>query len=272
MLRIEDDERVRVVTLDRPEALNAFNEALYDATADALIDAAVDPGVAVVVLTGAGRAFSAGTDVVEMAARTTGGIENGRYGFPGFVDVLAAFPKPLVCAVNGLALGIGVTILGFADLALVSTGARLRCPFTDLAVAPEAASSVTFPMLLGRQRAIWMLCSSEWFSGAECVEMGLAWRLCEPDALMPETMAAARILAGKPIASLVASKRTIVAGHRDAVAAARERENAAFAELLGAPASLEAFAALAARRDPDFAAVDAAHPVDCAEMEALRRR
>jgi enoyl-CoA hydratase/carnithine racemase len=117
-----------------------------------------------------------------------------------------------------------------------------------------------------------MLCSSEWFSGAECVEMGLAWRLCEPDVLMPETMAAARVLAGKPIASLVASKHTIVAGHRDAVAAARERENAAFAELLGAPASLEAFAALAARRDPDFAAVDAAHPVDCAEIEALRRR
>jgi enoyl-CoA hydratase/carnithine racemase len=271
VLRIDDGERVRVLTLDRPEALNAFDEALYDRFAEALIDAATDPTVAVVVVTGAGRAFSAGTDVVEMAARTTGEVEHGRYGFPGMVDVLAAFPKPLVCAVNGLALGIGATILGFADLALVSTEARVRCPFTDLAVAPEAASSYTFPLLLGRQQATWVLMSSEWFSGPECVEMGLAWRLCEPDALLPEAMTVARTLARKSIASLVESKRTIVAAHRDAIAAARTRENAAYQVLLGAPANLEAFAALGARREPDFVAVDAAHPVDLSAYESLRR-
>jgi enoyl-CoA hydratase/carnithine racemase len=272
VLQIEDVERVRVITLDRPEALNAFNEALYDATAEALIDAAVDPGVAVVVITGGGeRAFSAGTDVIEMAARTTGEVENGRYGFPGMVDVLAAFPKPLICAVNGLALGIGATILGFADLALMSTEARVRCPFTDLAVAPEAASSFTFPQLLGRQQATWVLMSSKWFSGAECVEMGLAWKLCEPEQLMPETMAAATLLARKSLASLIESKRTIVAGQRDAIAAARARENAAFQVLLGAPASMEAFAALGARREPEFVSVDAANPVDLSEFEALRR-
>lgn len=272
MLRIEDVERVRVITLDRPEALNAFNEALYDATAEALIDAAVDPGVAVVVITGGGdRAFSAGTDVVEMAARTTGTVENGRYGFPGMVDVLAAFPKPLLCAVNGMALGIGATIIGFADLALMSTAARVRCPFTDLAVAPEAASSFTFPQLLGRQQATWVLMSSEWFSGAECVEMGLAWKLCEPDDLLPETLRVATVLARKSIASLVESKRTIVAAQGDAIAAARARENAAFQVLLGAPASMEAFAALGARREPDFVSVDAANPVDLSVFESLRR-
>lgn len=271
MLRIEDVERVRVIALDRPEALNAFNEALYDAFAEALIDAATDPGVAVVVVTGEGRAFSAGTDVVEMAARTTGEVENGRYGFPGMVDVLSAFPKPLVCAVNGLALGIGATILGFADLALMSTAARVRCPFTDLAVAPEAASSFTFPQLLGRQQATWVLMSSEWFSGAECVEMGLAWRLCEPEQLMTETMAAATLLARKSIASLVESKRVIVEAQRAQVEAARARENAAYQKLLGAPASMEAFAALSARREPDFVTVDGAHPVDLSEFEALRR-
>ncbi len=271
MLRSDDVERVRVLTLDRPDALNAFNEALYDAFAEALIDAATAPDVAVVVVTGSGRAFSAGTDVIEMAARTAGGVENGRYGFPGMVDVLTAFPKPLICAVNGLALGIGATLLGFADLALMSTEARVRCPFTDLAVAPEAASSYTFPLMLGRQQATWVLMSSEWFSGAECVEMGMAWKLCEPDDLLPETMAAATVLARKSIASLVESKRTIVAAQRDAIAAARARENAAFAVLLGAPASMEAFAALAARREPDFVSVDAANPVDLSEYESLRR-
>lgn len=264
MLRIDDDDRVRTITLDRPDALNAFNEALYDAATEALLDATGDPGVAVVVITGRGRAFSAGTDVMEMAARTVDpdNFVAGKHGFPGLVDQLVAFPKPLLCAVNGMALGIGATMLGFADLVLMSTEARVRCPFTDLAVAPEAGSSFTFPLLLGRQHATWTLMSSEWFTAAECEAMGLAWRVCEPDALMPQTLDVARHLASKSLGSLIETKRTIVSGSRDAVAAARRREDEAFRRLLGRPASLEAFAALGERRSPEFARVDAEHPVD----------
>ena len=264
ILQVRDEGRVRVLTLHRPDALNAFNEALYDATAEALADAAAARDVAVVVLTGTGRAFSAGTDVLEMAARTTDpdSFEAGRYGFPGLIDQLTSFPKPLLCAVNGLALGIGATLLGYAELVVMSTEARIRCPFTDLAVAPEAASSYLFPLLLGRQAASWVLLSSEWFSAAECLEMGLAWRVVAPDALLPDTLAVAQQLAAKPIASLVETKRTIAAAHRDLIAAARAREDTAFVRLMGEPANLEAFAALAERRPPDFAAIDAANPVD----------
>ena len=264
MIRSEDHGRVRVLTLDRPDALNAFNEALYDAATEALSDAAQSPDVAVVVLTGAGRAFSAGTDVVEMASRTTDpeNFTAGVHGFPGLVDQLTAFPKPFLCAVNGLSLGIGATLLGYADLVFMSTEARVRCPFTDLAVAPEAASSYLFPLLLGRQHATWLLMSSEWFSADDCLRMGLAWRVVAPDELLPETLAVAQRLAAKPLGSLVETKRTIVAAHRDLIAAARRREDNAFARLLGQAANLEAFTALAERRPPDFAAVDAAHPVD----------
>lgn len=267
MLQISDEGRVRVLALDRPEALNAFNEALYDATTEALAEAARSPEVAVAVLTGTGRAFSAGTDVAELATRTSdpGGFGAGAHGFPGMLDELTRFPKPLICAVNGLALGIGATVLGFADLVLMSSDARVRCPFTDLAVAPEAGSSYLFPLLLGRQEATWLLMSSEWFSAAECARMGLAWRVTAPDALMPETLEVAHHLAAKPIASLVESKRTISAGHRSSIEAARAREDTAFARLLGKPANLEAFAALGDRRAPDFAAVDRAHPVDIEE-------
>jgi enoyl-CoA hydratase/carnithine racemase len=266
MLRIDDADRVRTITLDRPDALNAFNEALYDATTEALLDATSDPGVAVVVITGNGRAFSAGTDVMEMAARTVDpdSFVAGTHGFPGLVDQLVAFPKPMLCAVNGMALGIGATMLGFADLVLMSTAARVRCPFTDLAVAPEAGSSFTFPLLLGRQHATWTLMSSEWFSAAECERMGLAWRVCEPDELLPQTLEVARHLASKSLGSLIETKRTIVSGTRDAIAAARKREDEAFRRLLGQPASLEAFAALGERRPPEFARVDAEHPVDAA--------
>ncbi len=265
LLGVEDEGRVRVIRLSRTEALNAFNEALYDATTDALIAAATDPDVAVVLLTGSGRAFSAGTDVIEMATRTDDpNFVAGRHGFPGLIDELTRFPKPLVCAVNGLALGVGATLLGFADLVLMSTDARVRCPFTDLAVAPEAASSYLFPLLVGRQNATWLLMSSEWFGAEECRDMGLAWRVCDPGSLIAESMEVARHLAAKPLASLVETKRTIVAGHRAAIAEARRREDLAFQRLLGAPASKEAFEALAARRPPDFLGVDAEHPVDVA--------
>ena len=128
VLEITDVDRIRIITLNRPDALNAFNEALYDATTDALLDAAADNSVAVVIITGTGRSFSAGTDVVEMAMRNTGGVESGRHGFPGLVDNLVDFPKPLICAVNGMALGIGATMLALSDLVFMLTWAsRGKC-------------------------------------------------------------------------------------------------------------------------------------------------
>ncbi|WP_420638732.1 enoyl-CoA hydratase/isomerase family protein [Candidatus Poriferisocius sp.] len=254
MLRIDDQGRVRVLTLDRPEALNAFSEALYDLAADALIDAAADPDVAVVVMTGTGRAFCAGTDLVEMGARNPGGggVEPGRHGFPGMIDQMDSFPKPFLVAVNGLALGVGATMLGFADLAFMSSEARLRCPFSSLGVAPEAASSYTFPLLLGRQQAMWTLLSAEWIGATEAQEMGLVWKVCPPEELMDTTLAHAQKLAVLPVSSLVESKALITHGWHDGVAAARERENAAFSRLMGAPANAEAVAAFMEKRPPDF--------------------
>ena len=252
-LLVNDENRVRTLTLDRPEALNAFNEALYDATAEALLDAAVDPDVAVVLITGNGRGFSAGTDLLEMhRIATDPTFERGEHGFPGLIDALVAFPKPLVVAVNGVGLGIGCTILGFADLAFMSTAAKLKCPFTSLGVAPEAASSYLMPLLVGRQNAAWLLQSAEWVSAEEAKEMGLVWRVCKPDDLLAEATRYAEVLAARSIASLVAVKRTMTEPLRAGIDAARERENAAFAELLGGPANLEALSAFAEGREPDF--------------------
>jgi len=259
VIRTEDAERVRTITLDRPEKLNAFNEALYAAATDALNDAAADPGIAVVVFTGNGRAYSAGVDIGDLASAAEG--SSGQSAFPGFVNRLATFPKPLICAVNGLAVGIGATMLAYADLVFMSSEARIRTPFTALSVAPEAGSSFTFPRLLGRQNAAWMLMSSEWFSAEQCLAMGLAWKVCEPDALLDEASAYARVLARKPMGSLIETKRAIIASLVQPVTDAIERENQAFARLLGTPANNEALAAFAERRDPDFVTVDKQHPV-----------
>jgi len=257
-LLIDDAARVRTLTLDRPDALNAFDEALYDATTEALLAAAEDPTVAVVLLTGNGRAFSAGTDLLEMHRMATDPtFERGTHGFPGLVDALAAFPKPLVCAVNGLGLGIGATVLGFADLAFMSSTARLKCPFTSLGVAPEAASSYLLPRLMGRQNAAWMLLSAEWIGAQEALDMGLVWKVCEPEDLLATARRHAETLAARPISSLRAVKATMTAPLREEIASARERENACFAELMGGPANLEALTAFAEGREPDFTALPA---------------
>jgi enoyl-CoA hydratase/carnithine racemase len=242
-LLINDENRVRTLTLNRPDALNAFNEALYDATAEALNAAAEDPEVAVVVISGTGRAFSAGQDLNEMAARISDpGFTPGTHGFPGLIDALARFPKPLICAVNGLGLGLGTTILGFADLVFMSMTARLKCPFTSLGVAPEAASSYLLPALTGRQNAAWLLMSSEWVDAAEALRMGLVWKVCEPDELLADARRHAEVLAAKPISSLIAVKEAMVEPTRNLIAAARAREDAYFAEMMGAPANAEALA------------------------------
>ncbi|HNA98620.1 MAG TPA: enoyl-CoA hydratase/isomerase family protein [Marmoricola sp.] len=252
-LLIEDRDRVRTLTLNRPEALNAFNEELYDAAAEAILEANAAPDIAVVLITGAGRAFSAGQDLMEMhQIATDPNFQRGAHGFVGFTDALVALDKPLIVAVNGLGLGIGATILGYADLALMSTNARLKCPFTSLGVAPEAGSSYTFPRLMGHQNAAWMLLSAEWISPTEAREMGLVRELCEPDQLLTRARELAQGLARLPISSLIAVKQTMMAPHREAINRARQQENQLFDELMGSPANLEALAAFAEGREPDF--------------------
>ncbi|KUI20951.1 crotonase [Mycobacterium lehmannii] len=249
-LRIADDNRIRTLTLNRPDVLNAFNEELYLATATALRDAAADDEVAVVLLTGEGRAFSAGNDLNEMQRRITDPAfnEQGSH-FTTMIDALADFPKPLICAVNGVGVGIGATILGYADLVFMSADARLKTPFTSLGVAPEAASSYLLPRLIGRQNAAWLLMSSEWVDAVEAHRMGLAWKVCPPEELLAEARRHAEVLASRPIASLMAVKQTMTAPTREGIDAATARENEHFAVLMGAAANASALADFTGKRD-----------------------
>jgi enoyl-CoA hydratase/carnithine racemase len=249
LVETSDANGVRTLTLNRPDALNAFNEALYDATTIALLEADEDPSVAVIMLTGAGRAFSAGNDLLEMQARITDpDFVQGEHGFPGLIRTLTALRKPLILAVNGLGVGIGATILGYADLVFMSSSARLKCPFTSLGVAPEAASSYLLPQLIGRQNAAWMLMSSEWVHADEALRMGLAWKVCEPDDLIPEATRHAEVLASRSIPSLMAVKETIVDPTRSEITAAAAREYALFEVLLGAAANVDALSEFSDRR------------------------
>jgi enoyl-CoA hydratase/carnithine racemase len=230
-VRAEDRGAVRLLTLDRPDALNAFDSPLYRATGAALTAARDDDTVRVVVLTGAGRAFSAGQDLGEMARIAAG--EPVESGFPVLLAALESFDKPLVAAVNGPAVGIGFTLLPHCDLVLVAEGAKFRTPFAEMGVPPEAGSSVLFPARMGWQRAAEVLFTSPWLSAEEAVECGIALRAVPPDDLLPQAMALAERIAAAPLPALREIKATMLAGRTDAVRAARAREEAAFARVLG---------------------------------------
>jgi len=255
ILEVVDDARVRVLTLNRPEALNAFNDELYHSAGAALEDAAERPDVACVVITGAGRAFSAGQDLAEMgrlSAATNTDFGGDGPGFPRFLDTLAAFGKPVIAAVNGIGVGIGMTMLLHVDIAIIASTARLRAPFVPLGVVPEAAGSLLMPIVMGNQRAALKLYTGDWVTADEAVECGLALRAVAPDELMSETMDLARRIAKMPVASLSATKRVVIEGRIDAVRAARAREDRAFTGMVGRPANMEAITAFLEKREPDF--------------------
>lgn len=249
VVRIEDSERVRLVTLDRPDALNAFNDDLYDALRDALLDAAKRPDVAVAVVTGAGRAFSAGQDLKPGAAHPPDGEP---HGFGPFMDALDSFPKPLIGAVNGLGIGIGLTFLPHCDLVLIARGAKLRAPFVSLGLTAEASSTFLLPLRVGWQTTAHLLYTSEWIDADRAVEVGLAFRVSEPDRLLEDALDLAQVIARMPIASLVETKQLLLSARHDAVRAARAREGAAFERLGGGAANREAVAAFREKREPDF--------------------
>jgi len=231
---VEDSGGVRVVTFDRPEARNAFDQAMYRAVTGALAGGSADDSVAVVVLTGRGTAFTAGQDLREMAAMAAGGPGAGS-GFRALLDLLEAFDKPLLVAVNGVAVGLGLTLLGFADLALADEGARLRAPFAELGVPPEAASTFLLPQRMGWQKASLALLAAEWLDADQALEAGLVVRVVPGGAVLAETVALARRIASFPPRATREIKRLMVAARREAVAAARTREEATFAALLADP-------------------------------------
>jgi enoyl-CoA hydratase/carnithine racemase len=247
-IRISDDGSVRTLVLNRPDALNAFSGLLMDELTDAFIDARVTTTVKAVILTGAGRAFSAGADLQEMGRNTY----RPRHGFAGLLDAILDFPKPFLLAVNGLGVGIGATICGLADFVYMAASARLRCPFSTLGLTAEAASTVTFPQLMGRQRAAWFLMSAEWMSAAECKDAGLALEVVPDAMLMTRVREQAAKLAALPLASLVQTKALIMDPLRPQLRESAQAENAGLAALLGGPANREALAAFREKRAADF--------------------
>jgi enoyl-CoA hydratase/carnithine racemase len=249
--RIETEDAapgVRVVAFNRPEVRNAFDTAMYFEVTAALREADGDEAVRTVVLTGRGGAFSSGADLHEMAAIASGAVVEGSdRGFQGLLDTLGTIEVPLLAAVSGVGVGLGFTVLAHCDLVLVEEGARLRVPFAELGVPPEAASSVLFPAVMGWQQAARVLLTSDWVEAEELVRLGLALRTCAAGTVLDETVALAGRVAAHPRVATRAITSLMRVGRRDAVELANRREQAAFGRLLGAAVGIGTLADFAAK-------------------------
>lgn len=235
-VEIEDGDGVRLIAFDRPDVRNAFDAAMYEAVSAALSDALVEDGVRSVVITGRGKAFTAGQDLREMAELAAGnGGPDGGSGFRRLMEVVVSFDKPLLAAVHGVGVGLGCTLLAHVDLVLLDEGARLRVPFAELGVPPEAASSWLLPERLGWQRAAALLLASEWIDAREAVAVGLALRVCPEGTVLAETMELARRVASYPAHATREIKRLMMAPRAGEIGAARVREESAFAALFADP-------------------------------------
>ncbi len=240
---------VRVIALNRPEKKNALTREIYDALSAALKVADADSKVRVVCLTGSGDAFTAGNDIADF--RSGPPPLSHEVGPGGFIAAVAGMEKPVIAAVNGLAVGIGTTILLHCDLVYAAAGARLQLPFVNLGLVPEAGSSFLLPGILGRHRAAELFFFGEPFDAATAERWGLVNAVFPDGELMDRTLERAEALASRPARVVRLIKRLLTTP----AASARERAEEELRLLtaqLDAGEAREAMQAFLERRRPDF--------------------
>ncbi|MFO7305057.1 MAG: enoyl-CoA hydratase-related protein [Gammaproteobacteria bacterium] len=245
-VRILLEDQVLRLTLARPEKKNALTGAMYEALAGALVRAESDPQVHVVLFDAEGDSFSAGNDLTEFAAVASGAIEPSALKVRTFLDALATATLPYVAAVQGAAVGIGTTLLLHCDLVYLGEDAQLSTPFVNLALVPEAASSVLLPERIGHARAFALFALGETLDAQRAVELGLANAVLPSHTVREHALAQAKALAKRPVGALRATKQLM----RDAAAirAVMAREIEMFSERLRSEEALTAFKAFAARK------------------------
>lgn len=235
---------VLVIRLNRPEKKNAITTAMYARMTEALHEADNDPEVRAVAFLGTDNCFSAGNDMADFLTYAMGG--GGRPSAADFLQALATCDKPMVSGVDGLAIGIGTTIHLHCDMTIASNRSLFRTPFVDLALVPEAASSLIAPRVMGHQRAFALLAAGESFSAEQAREAGIVWKVVSSDAVEAETLALAANLAAKPPHAMKIA-RNLIRGNGDDVLARMEEELVHFTAQLRSAEARAAFEAFMRR-------------------------
>ena len=255
-IEIKVQDGVQVVRFTRADKKNAFTGPMYNAMSEALDAADRNDAIAVTIFIGSGGVFSAGNDINDFLRRAAASASGDGKGIPApsldFIRRLPKVTKSMIAAVDGLAIGVGTTMLLHCDLVYASPAASLRTPFLDLGLIQEAGSSITAPARMGYPRAFEMICLGEPFSAERAYQAGLISAIVPAEQLEATALAAARRLAAKPHQALMISRRLLRQGFPD-IGAMIDQEAAAYAVLMRSPEAREAFSAFLEKRPPDFA-------------------
>lgn len=246
---IHHDAGVCTITLNRYEKKNSITKTMYQTMADALVAAKDDAAIRAVVIQGHEVIFSAGNDIADFLNNPPSTQDSPVFQF---LRGIATFPKPLIAAVCGPAVGIGTTLLLHCDLVYAGDNAAFSMPFVNLGLCPEAASSLLVPQLMGYHRAAEALLLGEPFMAEAAQEVGLVNRILPPLEVNSYAQAIARKLALKPLSSLVETKRLMKQSNAPAVLLVMGEEGHSFGRMLKEPAAREAFGAFMEKRKPDF--------------------
>ncbi len=236
-IRFETSDAIATITLDRPDVLNAYQPAMGNELVEAFARARDDDGIRAVVLTGAGRAFCAGVDLKfmkEHAARITGGedlVPLGEEHFvKGFAQDLAAFPKPVIVAINGPAIGVGVTLSLPCDIRLAAESARLGMTFTKLGMLPGLGATHFLPRIVGLAMALELVLTARVIDAPEAARIGLVNRVVPDDLLLDEARRMAALTAECDPMALAAAKQALHFGSSaslpEAMASERDHSSA----------------------------------------------
>lgn len=247
LVKISVDNGVMEIVWNRPDKKNALSNAMYRAATAALARAVEDRSIRVVLIAAEGDSFTSGNDLADFAAAAAGGEPPAAHGF---IEAIAQFPKPLVAAVNGLAVGVGTTMLLHCDLVFIARDAKLTTPFVNLALVPEAASSMLMPAHIGHRRAFAMFALGEPVTGAQAAELGLANAALATAEVLPAAREAARKLAQRPPGAVLATKQLMRNG--PAILAQLRAESQVFGDRLKSAEAMEAFMAFQQKRPADF--------------------
>lgn len=239
--------RVLLATIDRPERRNALTAEMYGVLEDAMAECAASDDLSVLVVTGTADVFTSGNDIAEFRSATR--APGARGGAP-FLRALAGFPKILVFAVEGLAIGVGTTMLLHGDAVFAGASARLRLPFVDLALTPEAGSSLLLPLRAGYLRASSALLLAEEMTAAQAQDAGLVSEVTADGAALARALEAAGRFAAKPLGALVASKSLLRGPWQAQLSQTLEREFEVFAERRQSAEAQQRFAAFLSKRNP----------------------
>ena len=232
----KQEGNILVLSFNRPAKMNALTRSMYSGLATGLNEAAGDFGIRAVILTSEDQHFTAGNDISDFMNNppTSESSEVSQ-----FLESLLNFPKPLIAAVKGNAVGVGTTMLLHCDVVVASPTAKFSMPFASLGLVPEAGSSFLFPQLVGYQRAARIFMTGESFDAPVAVEMGLVTSI-ENDPVN-EAMKIARLIAEQPPQAIINTKALLKARSHDAVAAVMKAEFEIFAMALQSEEAMEAF-------------------------------